>query len=350
MIESMRICSLLVLSLLVGCAASPPPEVEPPATLPEFALGYLPLALHPLEPRLLLSEQFGAIVDCMREDDWRSATILLHWLRQEFPASNEAAALHWYSLVMSGDSGDAVARAENHPSSNTTGGRCALAFGLQAQNRFSAAHQAFKEVLIETPRDPLVLAAAARSAQAAGLGFEAARLLDAHILVSPLSHELEVLRAESLFGAGRFTEAASQLERLLDADPGQAEWWNMSGLCMFRIGFNQDQAEAGANEIYFDRAVRCFTEASNLVPQAERYQFNLGCALDWGGDPSSAELAYLRAIELHPGYMSAVGNLVELWVEQGRFTEVRKLLESQMRQPLTPGEIARVEALLLGVR
>ncbi len=343
-----------VLLLLAACVSAPDAveDVPIPPTVELVNVQFLPLVLQPVEHKLLASDQFEAAADCLREEDWRSAAILLHWLRQEFPHSDEATTLHWFALIKNGEGGANLSRMAQHPSAKTAGGQFALGLAFFMQQQYSPAHQAFSEVLKETPKDFETLHWAAKSAQLAGLNVEAARLLDLIILLPEqgLSREIEVLRAHSLFGTQRWSDAYAQLSRLLDDEQNNDEWWNMSGICVFRIGLQQLRENRGEEHFdSFSRAARCFTEASNIDPQVERYQFNLGCALDWGGDASSAELAYLRAIELQPGYMNAVGNLVELWKLQMRDAEARKLLNAQLRQPLSPQDTSRVRALLLGL-
>ena len=87
-----------------------------------------------------------------------------------------------------------------------------------------------------------------------------------------------------------------------------------------------------------------------IDPQDVRYPFNLGCAQDWSGDPSAAELSYRRSLELNPAHVAAGENLALLLREGGRLKESESILRSLLRQPLSKSEVARIQSRLNGER
>jgi len=333
--------------LVCSCGAPPPIEKEGHSEVlvsVDFErASFLPLPIRPVKDTLYLDSNFEGVLQALREKDWRGSAILLHWLRQKHPASEEATALHWWALCQGDSPQDAVDRSENHPVSEESCGAFARGSALFLTNESSAALDAFLLVLKSHPKDSQTIFLAATCAVEAGRGLVAARLMDQFVLVDSLDFDSSMMRARALSLAERWEEAFLQYDEILKEQAEDAEIWIQAGLVAFRHGVRADL------EPSFERAASCFAKACTLEPQNGRAWFNLGCALQWGKDPTGAEDAYRRALELRPGHLGVIGNMVELLRNQERFGEARRLLTSQLRQPLASQDEKRIRAWLLGI-
>jgi Flp pilus assembly protein TadD len=88
--------------------------------------------------------------------------------------------------------------------------------------------------------------------------------------------------------------------------------------------FNNLGAEALIQEEW-PTAYAYFTRAIETAPALPDAWSNLGVLLARNGQANDAEFAYLRALELNPREMAAMGNLHDIYVEQGRVQEAKQL-------------------------
>ena len=205
--------------LVCSCGAPPPIEKEGHSEVlvsVDFErASFLPLPIRPVKDTLYLDSNFEGVLQALREKDWRGSAILLHWLRQKHPASEEATALHWWALCQGDSPQDAVDRSENHPVSEESCGAFARGSALFLTNESSAALDAFLLVLKSHPKDSQTIFLAATCAVEAGRGLVAARLMDQFVLVDSLDFDSSMMRARALSLAERWEEAFLQYDEIL---------------------------------------------------------------------------------------------------------------------------------------
>jgi serine/threonine protein kinase/Tfp pilus assembly protein PilF len=109
-------------------------------------------------------------------------------------------------------------------------------------------------------------------------------------------------------GAGRFREAALQLEQVLAERP-QEFWPNFyAGLCAYRTG-------------RFDDALSAFRVCVALAPESAECYFNRGRAAEAVGRFDAAALDYSRAVALDPNLTPALLNRAVLAYKSRRYDE-----------------------------
>ncbi len=333
----------LLFLLFAGCAT---PPVEAPPSPPELTPNFLgqeaiPILLRPQDTELVENPNFLAAVEAIQGENWRGAAILLQQLRQEF-AGDSLVACHWWVLAQGEEAAEVLLQSASHPVAQSLAGHFALAIAGSLVGDETAAFAHWNACVAGRPRDSSILRAAALSGHAAGRSSAAARLLDRVAALEPLDTEDQLLRAQALAAADRHEEAYLQFEQLLEFNGNDPELWNQAGLAAFGVG------RMGGDRGSWRRAARCFRRAQELDPQDVRFPFNLGCSLDWADDPSSAELAYRRSLELNPAHVAAGENLAILLNGVQRGEEGRSVLRALLRQPLTAPETTRVQARLSG--
>ena len=287
--------------------------------------------------------EFLSAVQEIKKENWRNAAILFQELRTQF-SQDSLVSCHWWTLAQSGQAEEALQQGKTHPANQTLAGHFALATAAVAEENFSLAFTHWQSCVAGQARDAELLRAAAFAGHAAGRSAAAARLLDRVAALEPLSVTDQLLRAQALLAADRHEEAFLQYEQLLEKTNQDSELWNQAGLAAFGA------ASLGGDSGFWRRASRCFLRAQEIDPQDVRYPFNLGCAQDWSGDPSAAELSYRRSLELNPAHVAAGENLALLLREAGRLKESESILRSLLRQPLSKSEVARIQSRLNGER
>ncbi|KAA3611901.1 MAG: hypothetical protein DWQ01_07400 [Planctomycetota bacterium] len=317
---------------------------------------FLPVQLHPPAPSWLKIQTYSAALDALRIGQARQAAITLEQARRDRLQDPDWAALHAWALLEMGEREAALELAVTSQAefgiaaSESSEGMVlprheGLVF-VEANAQYllgnlKTADPLIQEALEWRPSDPLLLQRGARCALAASDGARAVDLLDRLVLLQPISRDLSLLRARALSQAQRYEAAMQLYDRLLLEDRNNPSLWNEAGVTAFDHAFQNKQPEG------FAKSASYFSRALDLNPQDARVQFHLGCALDWGERKSEAEQAYHRAIELRPGYMEAVENLVDLLEMKGDLETARKVLTEQLRQPLTAEELQRTRARLL---
>ncbi|HEX9793233.1 MAG TPA: hypothetical protein VGC54_04555 [Planctomycetota bacterium] len=330
-----------------GPAADPGAGVAGASAEGDAAVAFLPPLLRPRRAELVNDRTFHSALAALRGERPREATILFERLRQDAPGDPELRRLHLWSLLEMGESSpalplamDAAGGAETSPRTAAPADALLVGRALAMEQGDAAAFPWLARAADSAQAGPETLLMAARAGLAAREGVRAGRWMDRYMLQQPLDDATTLLRARCLVVAGSNEPALALYERLLAGPAAQPELWDEAGLAAFEGGLaSQDRA-------LFTRASSLFEAALALNPQDARVQFNLGCALDWGGELTAAEAAYGRAIELRPGYMNAVENLVQLLRRLDRREDARRVLVEQLRQPLTTEELERTRASL----
>jgi len=120
--------------------------------------------------------------------------------------------------------------------------------------------------------------------------------------------------AVALYDAGRFPEAATQLEALLPQAPDVYEVQELLGLVY------ASQSQSGKAIDHLQAAVR-------IKPDSAEARTNLAAALSHAGKLELAGEQLRKALELEPNDFDANHNLAEFYVQAGRIGEARPLLE-----------------------
>ena len=120
--------------------------------------------------------------------------------------------------------------------------------------------------------------------------------------------------AVAAYDAGRFTEAAAQLETLLPYAPKTFEVHELLGLVY--AGESQDA-----------KAVEQLELAVRLKPDSAAGRTNLAASLFHSGKSEPAEAQFRKALQLEPRNYDANHNLGELYIQSTRIAEAVPLLE-----------------------
>ncbi len=116
------------------------------------------------------------------------------------------------------------------------------------------------------------------------------------------------------YDAGRYPEAARQIESLLPYAPKSYELHELLGLVYASL------SEDGKAEDHLKIAVQ-------LKPGSAAARTNLGAALLHSGKAALAGEQFQKALQLDPQSYDANHNLAELFIQNGRVAEARPLLE-----------------------
>jgi tetratricopeptide (TPR) repeat protein len=132
------------------------------------------------------------------------------------------------------------------------------------------------------------------------------------------SLERDFQAAVAQYDAGRFAEAAVQLENLLRDVPESFEVHELLGLV-----YSAQSQDVKANE-HFGKAVR-------LKPDSAAARTNLAANLARLGKLEPAEEEFRKAVKLEPRNFDANHNLGELYARSGKVTEAAHFLEQAQR-------------------
>jgi len=116
------------------------------------------------------------------------------------------------------------------------------------------------------------------------------------------------------YDAGRYSEAAQQLESLLSFAPRSYELHELLGLVYSSL------SEDAKAEDHFKLAVR-------LKPDSAAARTNLGAALLHSGKAALAGEQFQKALQLEPQSYDANHDLGELYIQSGKLAEARPLLD-----------------------
>jgi tetratricopeptide (TPR) repeat protein len=128
--------------------------------------------------------------------------------------------------------------------------------------------------------------------------------------------------AVSAYHAGKFAEAAAQLQDLLPDVPKSFEAQELLGLTY-------------AAESQYQKAVEPLEIAVHLKPDSAAARTNLATALIHAGKPDLAEAQFRRALDLEPRDYDANHNLAEFYIQSRRIEQALPLLEQA--QTIDPG-------------
>lgn len=120
--------------------------------------------------------------------------------------------------------------------------------------------------------------------------------------------------AEAQYDAGRFAEAAAQLEVLLPLSPNSFEVHELLG-------------EAYASLTQDDKAIEHLEAAVRLKPDSAAARTNLAASLSHAGKTELAERQFRKALELEPQSFLANHNMGEFYVQSGKIVDALPLLE-----------------------
>ena len=120
--------------------------------------------------------------------------------------------------------------------------------------------------------------------------------------------------AVAQYDAGRFAEAASQLEELLPQVPNNFEVEELLGLTYSSM--SQDT-----------KAIKHLEAAVRLKPDSAAARTNLAASLSRSGNAELAGEQFRKALELEPRDYTANHNLGEFYIQSGKIEEARPLLE-----------------------
>ena len=124
--------------------------------------------------------------------------------------------------------------------------------------------------------------------------------------------------AVAQYDAGRFAEAAAQLEDLLPHVPNNFEVEELLGLTYSALSQDTKAIE------HLDAAVR-------LKPDSAAARTNLAASLSHSGKAELAGEQFRKALELEPRNYTANHNLGEFYIQSGKIAEAQPLLERAQR-------------------
>jgi tetratricopeptide (TPR) repeat protein len=124
------------------------------------------------------------------------------------------------------------------------------------------------------------------------------------------------------YDAGRYAQAADQLEKLLPYAPGSYEIHELLGMVYASLSQN-------------DQAIDHLKMAVQIKPKLAEARTNLGATLLRAGKAELAGEQFRKALALEPKSYDANHNLGEFFIETGNVAEARPLLEQA--QQIDPG-------------
>lgn len=138
----------------------------------------------------------------------------------------------------------------------------------------------------------------------------------AHAQQDPQKEQLDrqYQAAVADYEAGRYAQAAGQLEKLLPYAPKSFEMHELLGMAY--VALNQD-----------DKAVAHLKAAVQINPESAEARTNYGAALMHAGEPELAGEEFRKALSLEPASYDANHNLGEFYIQSGRVGEARPYLE-----------------------
>jgi tetratricopeptide (TPR) repeat protein len=120
--------------------------------------------------------------------------------------------------------------------------------------------------------------------------------------------------AVAQYDAGKYPEAAAQLEKLLPRTPNSFEVHELLG--MVYASLSQDA-----------KAIEQLQAAVRIKPDSAAARTNLAASLSRAGSAQLAGEQFRKALDLEPEDFSANHNLAEFYVQSGRIADARPLLE-----------------------
>jgi len=100
--------------------------------------------------------------------------------------------------------------------------------------------------------------------------------------------------------------------------------------------YHNNRGGAAIRQDDYATAVHQLELATTLIPDLVPAWVNLGVARNRLGDTDGAIKAYIRALELAPGYASALTNLAYIYIRQGKQDEAQAALQAASEHQTTP--------------
>jgi tetratricopeptide (TPR) repeat protein len=127
--------------------------------------------------------------------------------------------------------------------------------------------------------------------------------------------------AVSDYGAGRYAQAASELEKLLPFAPRSYELHELLGMVYASLSEN-------------DKAIGHLKTAVEIKPELAAARINLGATLVRAGKPAWGAEQFQKAVSLEPKNYDANHNLAELYLQAGKIAQAQPYL--QQAQQIRP--------------
>ena len=197
-----------------------------------------------------------------------------------------------------------------------------LGSALQMHGQLDEAIEHFRRALSFNPTYAQAAFNIATVFAAQGKPADAVTALQQAIKLSPLYVEAHSLLGQLLRGLKRLDEAIVHFRQALKVRPGDAYIWNaLGGALMDRLS-SQDA---------FSEAEKCYREAIRHQPNIPEFYLNLAVLLREQGGHDEALKLLQKAVELRPGYETAIAGISQVLEYKGDFdgayATVRPLLE-----------------------
>jgi predicted TPR repeat methyltransferase len=152
--------------------------------------------------------------------------------------------------------------------------------------------------------------------------------------------------------AGSLDQAHAIYQRILVAEPNNADALHLSGLILHQTGnhaaaieliaraieinplvpkYHNNLGSVYQSQALLDDAARCVSASIALKPDAALSHFNLGVILSERSERDKAEASFRRALALQPDFPQAQYNLAILLRRTGRYPEAALCLEQVVR-------------------
>jgi predicted O-linked N-acetylglucosamine transferase (SPINDLY family) len=184
-------------------------------------------------------------------------------------------------------------------------GRLDRAIRMHQAGELEAAHVAYESVLMRYPEHPVAAYLLGQLSHQQGKSGEAILRLQLAASAAPEFRDAHYTLGQRLVDSRRWSEAASAYRRSVELTPGFAAGWSGLGLAT-----QHDPGTAGRTAIgYLERAVA-------LEPDVAQWRFNLGAALQRGGELVAARQVYEQLLAHGPDSVEAWFNLGAVAQEQ----------------------------------
>lgn len=211
--------------------------------------------------------------------------------------------------------------------------------GMNAQRRgdLGEAERFYRQVLARDARQPDALHLLGVVAIARGQHREAVQRIERAIAVLPTAAIFHANLGRARAEAGDAEGAVAALERAVELDP-------MLLQAVYNLGLAYEAR--GDRELATEQyEAACFGDDDQAIPEAA---FNLGNLHAGAGRDDDAVAAYLRALELRPGYPRALANLGYTFQKLGKLDDAREVYRAMLTNDPADAEAAHMLAALSG--
>ncbi|MBF0186928.1 MAG: tetratricopeptide repeat protein [Magnetococcales bacterium] len=215
-------------------------------------------------------------------------------------------------------------------------------------NRLDEAIDVQQALLDYFPADETLLNDLVINLQRRGDHDQAMTLVEEGLEVHPLSHPLQICRANGLFGLGQFQEAIEAYREILERDPDFAPLWGNLGISLRVVGRIQEAVDALNRSLTCDpdyhtsynvlgmialdrhetnQALELFSKALQRQPECSQTLCNLAFALIQKEELEQAEQLLLHVLERDNTVSLAHTHMGTIRVQQGRPEEALACFE-----------------------